>query len=170
MKPTSFRQFDLLLPIGTFFPFAGFWVPIPLTLTNPKKDADPLILFFPMATATGHLSLMTRCSRGFRSLWETTPLPPGGVFSRFSFLVSEEMNTDPLQELDYFPLTCLLESCPDPSPWPVGISTPGSQDLGGAVVLLGGGGARRWMTCAEEEGNQNQWDGGDRSLFLGGPS
>lgn len=42
-------------------------------------------------------------------------------------------NTDPLRELDYYPLTCLLEECPDPSPWPEGYT----KDLEG-----------RWK-CAE---------------------
>ncbi|CAJ1453635.1 unnamed protein product [Effrenium voratum] len=58
-----------------------------------------------------------------------TQVPPGGsceihcqqpLTGNHTVAICKEMNTDPLQELDYFPLTCLLESCPDPSPWPVG--------------------------------------------------
>ncbi|CAL1170421.1 unnamed protein product [Cladocopium goreaui] len=58
-----------------------------------------------------------------------TQVPPGGsceihcqtpLTGNHTVAVCKDLNTDPLQELDYFPLTCLLESCPDPSPWPIG--------------------------------------------------
>ncbi|CAK9057254.1 unnamed protein product [Durusdinium trenchii] len=58
-----------------------------------------------------------------------TQVPPGGsceihcqapLTGNHTVAVCKDLNTNPLQELDYFPLTCLLESCPDPSPWPAG--------------------------------------------------
>lgn len=58
-----------------------------------------------------------------------TQVPPGGsceihcqrpLTGNHTVAVCKDLNTDPLLELEYFPLTCLLESCPDPSPWPMG--------------------------------------------------
>eukprot|EP00931_Biecheleriopsis_adriatica_P004133 TRINITY_DN105846_c0_g1_i1.p1 TRINITY_DN105846_c0_g1~~TRINITY_DN105846_c0_g1_i1.p1 ORF type:complete len:841 (+),score=145.06 TRINITY_DN105846_c0_g1_i1:52-2523(+) len=58
-----------------------------------------------------------------------TSVQPGGscqVFCQkpwlgnFTVAVCKDLNTDPDTELDYYPLTCQLEDCPDPSPWPEG--------------------------------------------------
>jgi len=38
----------------------------------------------------------------------------------FTVAQCKENNTDPLKELDYYPLSCMLRECPDPSPWPEG--------------------------------------------------
>lgn len=37
-----------------------------------------------------------------------------------------DQNTNESTELDYYPLTCLLETCPDPSPWPAGYNKTAS--------------------------------------------
>eukprot|EP00438_Fugacium_kawagutii_P001743 Skav219924 [mRNA] locus=scaffold2006:213687:233286:+ [translate_table: standard] len=52
--------------------------------------------------------------------WTTGQCPKGNRMRSAMHSPCQDLNTDPLQELDYFPLTCLLESCPDPSPWPIG--------------------------------------------------
>eukprot|EP00440_Ansanella_granifera_P025961 gb/GFBE01028187.1/.p1 GENE.gb/GFBE01028187.1/~~gb/GFBE01028187.1/.p1 ORF type:complete len:827 (+),score=148.05 gb/GFBE01028187.1/:1-2481(+) len=58
-----------------------------------------------------------------------TSVEPGGscqvhcqkpLLGNYTVAVCKDLNTDENQELDYYPLTCLLEDCPDPSPWPEG--------------------------------------------------
>eukprot|EP00933_Yihiella_yeosuensis_P016822 TRINITY_DN14227_c1_g1_i2.p1 TRINITY_DN14227_c1_g1~~TRINITY_DN14227_c1_g1_i2.p1 ORF type:complete len:845 (+),score=91.09 TRINITY_DN14227_c1_g1_i2:162-2696(+) len=56
-------------------------------------------------------------------------VPPGGqcvvrckepLLGGSTVATCPNSNTNPLQELDYFPLTCMLQTCPDPDPWPPG--------------------------------------------------
>lgn len=42
------------------------------------------------------------------------------LLGNFTVAVCPDKNTNATTELIYYPLTCLLETCPDPSPWPRG--------------------------------------------------